>query len=643
MDYQTSLHHARPHHSSISIPAIVGLGALGCLLMFSPPAEKSRTPELELGELVEPGSFVVQHELETAWQPDEDVLDVAAPRVNLSDLRLSGRLSRSERQLIRTYAERHGQDVVIHRVPSRERRQKLVQEQQVDVAIGRMPLDDLPEGVAPSQPLERIQRVLVTRTNDPSPERVVVQQDEPLLEELQQDDSLTLTPVTEYVPQWQLLAQVIQGSADATVTWQDDARHVFSKHPWLEVGDAVGEPLPVGWVVPEDRVILREELNRLITESVFMGELDRPLQGDLDTIKERGVLRVLMPHGPRSFFLHRGERMGRDHELAAALAEELGVELRVMLPSSAMSMEDAISQGFADVLMGYPESFLQTSDQALVTDAYSATPAQELEYTRDGVLRGQLDEAGEDADSLDVVMVMRGDDLALYDVVQRFLDEQSESGQLDVLERRYKRAAMKQGGGEDASDEYTLSDFDELFKTHAGRQGFDWRLIAAQAFQESSFDPDAKSWAGATGLMQLMPSTAKWIGVQGKLRDPATSIKGGVKYMSWLARTYERQGLQPEEVIRFSLASYNAGQGHIEDARRIAASLGRDPDRWYDNVEYAVTLLSEERYARQARYGYCRCAEVVDYVRRIERRYLDYVTYLERAPSSGQESVEAIE
>lgn len=168
-----------------------------------------------------------------------------------------------------------------------------------------------------------------------------------------------------------------------------------------------------------------------------------------------------------------------------------------------------------------------------------------------------------------------------------------------------------------------ISPFDNLVQKYADRYGFDWRLITAQMFQESGFDPKARSSSGARGLMQLMPRTARSLGVN-KIEDPAHSIHGGVKYMDWLRDRFDDE-LPLAERLWFSLAAYNAGAGHVHDARRLAKKLGHDPNRWFDHTEHAMLLLSKKEYAKKARYGFVNGKEPVNYVRDIKQRFEAYV------------------
>jgi membrane-bound lytic murein transglycosylase F len=128
---------------------------------------------------------------------------------------------------------------------------------------------------------------------------------------------------------------------------------------------------------------------------------------------------------------------------------------------------------------------------------------------------------------------------------------------------------------------------------------------------------------GAAGIFQIMPNTAKELGID-EMEDPKNSIKGGIKYMEWLVRQFDVQ-IEFRQRIRFALAAFNVGLGHVKDARRLAKSLGLDPDRWFQNVEVALLKLQDRRYYKRAKHGYCRGSEPVKYVSEIQSRYDAYV------------------
>ena len=171
-----------------------------------------------------------------------------------------------------------------------------------------------------------------------------------------------------------------------------------------------------------------------------------------------------------------------------------------------------------------------------------------------------------------------------------------------------------------------LSPYDDVVKRYADKHGFDWRLIVAQIYEESGFDPTARSFAGAVGLLQVLPRTAEELGV-GNLEDPETNIRAGLDYLAWVRERFE-EDLSVRDRMWFTLAAYNVGAGHVRDARRLAAQKGLNPDRWFDNVERAMLLLSRPEYARKVRHGWCRGSEPVQYVREIQSRYEAYLDML---------------
>lgn len=171
-----------------------------------------------------------------------------------------------------------------------------------------------------------------------------------------------------------------------------------------------------------------------------------------------------------------------------------------------------------------------------------------------------------------------------------------------------------------------ISRFDDLFRKYAAHIGWDWRLLASLAYAESNFDPTVVSWAGARGLMQLMPRTARAMGVpEGKEDDPEESVKAAVNYIGRLDKSFSFI-TDTEERANFILASYNAGEGHVKDAIALAAKYGADPTRWKGNVEKYLKLKSHERYFNDpvCRNGYFRGEETCSFVADIRSRYHFY-------------------
>ena len=164
-----------------------------------------------------------------------------------------------------------------------------------------------------------------------------------------------------------------------------------------------------------------------------------------------------------------------------------------------------------------------------------------------------------------------------------------------------------------------ISHFDHLFKKYAPEVGWDWRVIASLAYNESNFDTTAVSWVGAKGLMQLMPRTARAMGIpEGKEQNAEENVKAATKYLSQIGRSFSKI-TDPNEKMKFVLASYNAGIGHIFDAMALAEKYGKNKYVWDDNVETFILLKSNEEYFNDpvCKNGYFRGRETYNFVKDI--------------------------
>lgn len=166
-----------------------------------------------------------------------------------------------------------------------------------------------------------------------------------------------------------------------------------------------------------------------------------------------------------------------------------------------------------------------------------------------------------------------------------------------------------------------LPTFKEEFLAAEERTGMPADLLAALSYQESHWDPTAKSPTGVRGIMMLTLRTAKSLGVQNRL-DPVQAIDGGSRYLADRHRRLPDTIPEPDRTF-LALASYNVGRGHLLDARGLARTLGKNPDSWADMSE-VLPLLADDRYYPSLRYGYARGYEPVHYVSRI-RNYRDVI------------------
>ncbi|MCP4503562.1 MAG: transglycosylase SLT domain-containing protein [Deltaproteobacteria bacterium] len=192
------------------------------------------------------------------------------------------------------------------------------------------------------------------------------------------------------------------------------------------------------------------------------------------------------------------------------------------------------------------------------------------------------------------------------------------------------RAARVRAESARADKNGQLTPWDAIFRREAVKVGLDWRLLVAQCFQESRFDPHAHSPYGAVGLMQMLPTTAAEVGIQNP-EDPEASIVGGTRYLKKLVDRYLKKDLPLKEAVRFALAAYNVGPGHVDDARILGVKMGKDPKRWFGHVSEMLPLLARPRHFRAARFGYCRGEEPQRYVSEIQTRYDAYVGLTDQA------------
>ncbi|MFH1075309.1 MAG: transglycosylase SLT domain-containing protein [Pseudomonadota bacterium] len=165
--------------------------------------------------------------------------------------------------------------------------------------------------------------------------------------------------------------------------------------------------------------------------------------------------------------------------------------------------------------------------------------------------------------------------------------------------------------------EEELPQYEALIKQEAMVNGFDWRLIVAQIYQESHFNSRAKSPKCAQGIMQFTQQTAKEMGIN-NVWDPYCSIPAGVKYLKRLYDTFNDR--DEFDRLCLALAAYNLGKGHVIDAIKTAKKYGLNPKNWVE-VEKAIWLLNNSEVSTDMNYGYCNWQEGIEYVRSVLNYY----------------------
>lgn len=213
-------------------------------------------------------------------------------------------------------------------------------------------------------------------------------------------------------------------------------------------------------------------------------------------------------------------------------------------------------------------------------------------------------------------------DDSLFEAAQSFFRNAQTNGLLlEVKERFYGHTGQLSYAGAKRFNRQTnkkLDKYDHLFQQAAERHELDWRLLAAMSYQESHWNPRAKSFTGVRGMMMLTLRTAKELGVKNRL-DPKQSIDGGAAYLAKLRNRLPEDIKEPDRTW-MALAAYNVGYGHLTDARKLTSQDGGDSTRWMDVKDY-LPRLSQKRYYKHTRHGYARGNEPVSYVQNIRRFY----------------------
>lgn len=213
----------------------------------------------------------------------------------------------------------------------------------------------------------------------------------------------------------------------------------------------------------------------------------------------------------------------------------------------------------------------------------------------------------------------------LADSIDTWMEETApKEAQKELLKRYFQLSKIE---GTPFSIDFSsgkISKYDDIFRRYASTIDWDWRMLAAQAYTESKFNPRARSWVGASGLMQIMPRTARAYGLRrNKVYDPESSVRTAVKLISDLDGMLTDYVPNSEERKKFVMAAYNGGIGHVYDAIRLAEKHGKDPQVWDNNVAEAALMLANPAYYNDpvVKYGYLRGRETYNYVDRIMKFY----------------------
>ena len=301
---------------------------------------------------------------------------------------------------------------------------------------------------------------------------------------------------------------------------------------------------------------------------------------DLEDIQASGELIATVLSGPDTYYEYRGEGFGVEYEMAKSFASRIGTRLRVEIAKDSAELIHKLESGEADVALTVP-----------TWQTRSTSPH-------------------------------------LSEAIQRWWQPDLRRRTMAAEhQRRPPRSRARQASRPPmlSREKGIISSYDGLFQRYAHVAGLDWRLMAAQCYQESAFDPRAVSWAGAQGLMQIMPSTAAYLGLQrSDVFNPTQNIAAAARLLGMLQKEFSDIRERSERLC-FVLAAYNGGSFHVRDAMALTQKYGGNPNRWNDVDKY-ILLLAEPRYYRDpvVRSGYLRGSETSGYVKQIMARWAQY-------------------
>lgn len=303
---------------------------------------------------------------------------------------------------------------------------------------------------------------------------------------------------------------------------------------------------------------------------------------DLPDIQQYGELIVATVTGPQTYYDYHGKSLGTQYLIVQRLADTLGVSVRVEVCRDSMELAEKLQEGVVDIVAWpTPGAMSVSQDKPLLAEEWKAWYKPEL------------------------VAEVQKEETALL-TSQR------------VKRRVFSPMLDKKGG--------VISHYDHLFQQYSQPIRWDWRLMAAQCYQESTFDPKAVSFAGAKGLMQIMPGTADLLGLpRDQMYDPEKNIAAAAKYLGQLEGKWSEIQNRSERT-NFILASYNGGIHHIRDAMALAKRDGKNPHSWREVSEYVLKLAQPKYYNDPiVKHGYMRGSETVDYVAKIRQRHQGYM------------------
>jgi membrane-bound lytic murein transglycosylase F len=336
---------------------------------------------------------------------------------------------------------------------------------------------------------------------------------------------------------------------------------------------------------------------------------------DLDSIVKRGRLIAVTDFNSRNYYIYKGEPMGFNYELLKSFSDHLGIDLEIIPENNLLNSFELLRTGKAD-LLAIDFKVCHENKDLMNTVYYPgieiSTPVSYPQNFAWGLRKNNSE--------------------ALLNELNRWIRSYKNTGSYARLYTKYYKSSHS--GIVVKSDYYThnngkVSRYDDMIKKYSVRIDWDWRLLASLICQESHFNPEVESWAGAYGLMQVMPVTGRNFGID-ITASTENNMKAGILYINWLHSIFDPKIPDEKERINFILAAYNAGPGHVLDAMKLAEKHGMDPRKWNGNVAVWLQKKSEPRYYNDTvvKNGYFKGKESVAFVSEVLDRYKHYKNFI---------------
>ena len=286
-----------------------------------------------------------------------------------------------------------------------------------------------------------------------------------------------------------------------------------------------------------------------------------------------------------------GFRTGFNYELLRKFGEHVGAGVEITLADDHCNYADSLLLGAVDIMV---------------------LPDTCGHFGKDFIFSRKIDNA---------VWAVNSEDIAKIKEVNTWIATFTESDEYKATWAKYHRTVNPLTKFDRGMISSKISPYDKLIKEYARSLGWDWRMLAAVIYQESKFSINTVSHRGATGLMQVMPSTAKYYGIH-DLLDPEQNIKAGTMHLARLQKMYGNEGMTDAERFKFVLASYNAGEGRIADCRRLASARNLDDTKW-DDILKVIPSMREDATLQETtlKFGKFNGTETMNYVENILNIY----------------------